>query len=461
MNRLRWKPILLVMTFIFFSFFAHVSLASASGAIAVGISPGEDRAVFSSKNFPISLTAGNGLTLSFRSEVQVVATSQGIIKAGTKDLKLPVTIKSPGIMVWNKRPYRGFFRLVPDGKGFSVVNVINIEDYLKGVLKMEVNPLWPMESLKAQAIIARTYALRSRNKHGSSGYDLCATDHCQVYRGINAEDPKTTSAVDSTKGIVLMHQGAYAATFYHADSGGHTANVATVWGSSIPYLQGRPEPLNYVSPYSNWRISMKISDIQRVLASKGINVGKLLSIEILSSDSAGRTETIRLNGSDGRIDIRSSQFRAYLGTDRIKSTMFSVQGKGAPEKSGAFTVSSKFSASEELANLTPQDEQLLVSLTQNGVFNAEELMDMIVRPERRGFHLRNALARQSGCENNKEHGTDLLPPSGDSLTFSGKGWGHGVGMSQWGAKSLAEAGWDYGRILQHYFPGTTLQKTSP
>ncbi|MDO9507748.1 MAG: SpoIID/LytB domain-containing protein [Thermovirgaceae bacterium] len=436
--------------------------ASSAGIISVGISTGDDKAAFSAKSAPLTLTGASGESATFKSPVQVALSSSGIVSAGSAKLKLPVTIQSTGLIYWNNRPYRGHFRLVGEGRGFNVVNVIGVEDYLKGVLKMEVNPVWPMESLKAQAIIARTYAFRSRNKHGASGFDLCATDHCQVYRGVNAEDPTLSEAVDSTRGMVLKYQGSYAATFYHADSGGHTANVASVWGSSIPYLQGKPEPIQYESPYSRWLTTLRLSEIQRVLYSKDIKIGDLTALEISSTDRAGRAETITLKGTAGIVTIKSSQFRTFMGNDRIRSTFFTIVESSPSVPPQTRTISSPAVSGNEPVPLTPQDEQLLISLTQKGVFTSEELMDMLLRPERRSIHLKKALERQSGCTTLVLAAPALKAPAsaGDAITFSGRGWGHGVGMSQWGAKSLAESGWDHCRILQHYFPGTSMEKVT-
>ncbi len=454
------KEILLALSFVFL--IAPAVFASSASSLAIGISAGDDRASFSAGNAQITLTSASGAKATFKSNVQVVMSSPGVIKAGSASLKLPVTIRSNSMIRWNNRPYRGHFRLFPEGRGFNVINVLGVEDYLKGVLKMEVNPAWPMESLKAQAIIARTYALRNRNRHGSSGFDICALNHCQVYRGVNAEDPILTKAVESTRGMVLKYQGAYAATFYHSDSGGHTANVSAVWGSSIPYLQGRPEPVNYQSPYSSWQATIRMSDIQRALSSKGINVGKLSGIQVASTDSAGRAVDLALLGSSGRTTIRASQFRMIMGSDRIRSTFFTIGGSGppvhaSPSRSG--TTVPGFNEGENIP-LSGKDEQILLSLTQKGVFKTEELMDMLVRPERRGFYLRKALERQSGSELQLDLPVSGPVASGDTVTFVGKGWGHGVGLSQWGAKSLAEAGWDHKRILQHYFPGTSIDRVS-
>lgn len=455
------KTILISFFTVFFALSPSVSFAGTSGTLLIGISTGNDLASFSSKKAPLTITAASGESAVFKSQVQVSIISSGMVKAGSSKFKLPVTIKGQGLIYCNNRPYRGSFRLVPEGRGFNLINVVDVEDYLKGVLKMEVNPAWPMESLKAQAIIARTYAFRSRNKHGKSGFDLCATNHCQVYRGVSAEDPTLSSAVDSTRGVVLEYQGAFAATFYHSDSGGHTADVASVWGSNIPYLKGKPEPLNYESPYSRWQVTIGLPEIQRILASKGVTVGTLNSVEVSSVDTAGRAQTITIKGSAGSLSIRSSQFRTFLGSDRLRSTFFTIGDHAKVLSSGSPSISPS-SLADKAVPLTLQDEQLLISLTKKGVFSSEELMDMLLRPERRSIHLQNALKRQSGCQQSSATSAPypLSSSSSGSVTFSGRGWGHGVGMSQWGAKNLAEAGWDYRRILEHYFPGTTIEKVS-
>jgi stage II sporulation protein D len=438
---------------------------ASSATISVGISTGESSSSFSAGKGTFSITAASGEMTSFKSVIKISASNAGMIVAGSKKMKLPVTIKSQSMINWNGRPYRGHLRLVQDGRGFTVVNVIEVEDYLKGVLKMEVNPSWPMEVLKAQAVIARTYALRNRNKHGSAGYDICATSHCQVYRGVNAEDPVLNRAVDSTRGMVLKYQGELAATFYHSDSGGHTADVSTVWSSAIPYLMGKPEPIAYESPYSNWQVKIPLLEIQRVLSAKGVNVGNLSSIEIASADGAGRAEMIMVSGSSGRVTLKSSQFRTFMGPDRIKSTFFRIGEAGPNLTTPAIQNPGPSSVAQKPENvpLSPQDEQLLISLTKNGVFNSEELMDMLIKPEKRGYYLRIALERQSGCSGEASLPKSQQAPSksaGNTVVFTGRGWGHGVGLSQYGAKSLSEAGWDHPRILQHYFPGTRLEKIS-
>jgi len=198
---------------------------------------------------------------------------------------------------------------------------------------------------------------------------------------------------------------------------------------------------------------------------------------VASTDSAGRAVDLTLLGSSGRTSIRASQFRMIMGSDRIRSTYFTIGGSqpAAPTYLSRSDPAASAYSGEENIPLSGKDEQLLLSLTQKGVFKTEELMDMLVRPEKRGFYLRKAMERQSGSEeelNIQLSGSMVSGETvtfigkgwghgvGETVTFIGKGWGHGVGLSQWGAKSLAEAGWDHKRILQHYFPGTSIDRVS-
>ncbi|MDT8285277.1 MAG: hypothetical protein RQ767_07095, partial [Thermovirgaceae bacterium] len=196
--------------------------------------------------------------------------------------------------------------------------------------------------------------------------------------------------------------------------------------------------------------------------SKGINVGNLTSLQVGSTDRAGRAETIILKGTAGLTTIKSSQFRTFMGSNRIKSTFFTIGGETPPMPLQSTGVSQTGVPRGEPGPLTPMDEQLLIAFTKKGVFNTEELMDMLIRPENRSIHLRRAMERQSG-NNTSLSSAAKIPvsfPAGKAITFSGRGWGHGVGMSQWGAKRLSESGWDHLRILQHYFPGTAIAKVS-
>ena len=218
-----------------------------------------------------SITAvdGNGRKVS-GSRFSIKPSGSGNITVGNRTMPHPVKLYSKSPLVFNNRKYRGYFMILNSSAGLTLVNVVNMEDYLRGVLKMEVNPDWPTESLKAQSIISRTYAMKSRGRHGSQGFDVCDKSHCQVYRGINAEDPVLDSVIKSTNGIILKYGNSIASTFFHSDSGGATADVSTVWSSKIPYLKGSEEPFKYKSPYSDWKVSLSRNEVDRAIRSLDI-----------------------------------------------------------------------------------------------------------------------------------------------------------------------------------------------
>ncbi|MGC9372064.1 MAG: SpoIID/LytB domain-containing protein [Thermovirgaceae bacterium] len=447
--------------FVLFAFLAAGAVAfrltvpawAAEKQIRIGVAVNQTGGTLSSSG-TMNFKAADGKNLSRKGSVRLLTDRSGnSVIVGNASLRLPVEITGTGLLQWGDHPYRGTLRLVRGRNGFTVVNLLDVENYLRGVLKMEVNPAWDFEVLKAQAIVARTYALRNLGKHGSEGYDLCAMPHCQVYRGVNAEDTRLTKAIEATKGIVVSTgSGALAVTPYHADSGGYTANVADVWGGNIPYLASRPEPFDYESPYSNWQVSLGFREIEEALKPRGLNVGNVTEIRVLSTDRAGRAVYVGIVGDRGRAKMKASHFRMALGSSKIKSTYFTIESGGRtrpqneesplPEGGGA--------------PLTAYDERALTAMIERGVFSSDELMDMLLNPRKRGDYLRLAFQRQSGVRPETKDNPKGF--TSGTVTIRGKGWGHGVGMSQWGAKKMAEEGWDYRKILGHYYPQTQLKR---
>ncbi len=428
--------------------------SAAEKQVRIGVATNQTRGTLSSSG-TMNFRDAAGKTMSRKGSVTVSKDRSGSsVTIGNTSFQLPVEISGTRLLQWGKHPYRGTLRLVKANSGFTVVNTLGVENYLRGVLKMEVNPAWDFEVLKAQAIVARTYALRNLGKHGSEGYDLCALSHCQVYRGVNAEDTRLTRAIEATKGMVISTgSGALAVTPYHADSGGHTANVADVWGGNIPYLTSRPEPFDYESPYSSWQVSLNLQEIEEVLKPKGLNVGNVTEVRILSTDRAGRAVYVGILGDRGRAKMKASHFRMALGSSKVKSTYFTIsQGQQSRVTSAEPSSSEK----ETKASVTDYDEGALTGMIEKGVFSSAEMMDMLLHPGKRAEYFRLALKRQSGVERETQHTRGGASPG--TVTIRGRGWGHGVGMSQWGAKKMAEEGWDCRKILSHYYPKTQLKQ---
>ncbi len=392
------------------------------------------------------------------------------VVVGNRTFRLPITLSSRHALAFDGRRYRGTFRLIASGSGMTLINALDLEEYLRGVLKMEVNPAWSMEALKAQAIISRTYALRSVFQNsGKGGYDLRDSVMSQVYRGMNAEDPKTDEAIRATKGMVLKYGSEIAFTPFHSHSGGATADVSTVWGGNMPYLKGVNESFRTESPHSSWEARLTVAQVEEALRSAGVNVGRLQELRVEQTDSFGRATTLRAIGTIGSQTLKSHSFRMAAGSNIIRSTVFTIASAGTASPAPAalpplpqpnVQPSSSPGATNVPTSLTPMnaaEERMLTELTEKGVFNAEELMDMLLNPDKRKGYLIRAL-RTVRPEIPAQPQPQPVGSSSGQFHFRGKGWGHGVGLSQWGAKALADQGWDFKKILSFYYPGTKLER---
>ncbi len=145
--------------------------------------------------------------------------------------------QSNGLVYTKKRWYKGQLIILNDPKGLTVINQIGLEDYIKGVVAGEMPSSWHSEALKAQAIAARSYAVAYLGKRLQYGYDLKDTPQDQHYVGMSGETVKTNSAVDATKGQVLVHNNKVIPAYYHASSGGSTINAKSVWGKDLPFVK--------------------------------------------------------------------------------------------------------------------------------------------------------------------------------------------------------------------------------
>ncbi|HDQ26736.1 MAG TPA: SpoIID/LytB domain-containing protein, partial [bacterium] len=184
---------------------------------------------------------------------------QGIIGSGDnkiifkKEIEIITPVKEATTSIYNVRygegfffservdtTYRGDFRVVLNRKVFDLINLVNVEEYLYGVLPSEMPVGWNEEALKAQAVAARTYTFKHLGRHRKDGYDLCAQQHCAVYRGLHGENEKTNRIVNQTRGEVLYGSNyKLLDTFYSHSCGGHTMDVYEVWGMrKIGSLEG-------------------------------------------------------------------------------------------------------------------------------------------------------------------------------------------------------------------------------
>lgn len=408
-----------------------------------------------------------------------VALSGKHVKVNGTAMTSPVTLRSSGALKYGSTRYEGEMLFVRIGSGLTVVNKLDVEKYLCGVIKMEANPAWPAESLKAQVIISRTFTLSHLGQHRSKGFDLTATPSSQVYRGLNAQDPRVDRVIAATKGMVLVYGGQLARTFFHSDSGGATANVADVWGSPIPYLTGVEDPFPSESKYASWQVRLTGAEIARALAKKGHRVGTVQSLAIVERDKSGRPKTLEVRGTAATVRISTSQFRNLVGPERLRSTFFELGGAmptllHSASLPPAPAVKPTSSVQYDTTPLTGSQEKQLDAMVDQGKFSSAELIDMLVHPERRSHYLKKASGEAVSAAPAPVPAPAAVPlpvtkavqpqrvsearAQNGAFTFSGRGNGHGVGLSQWGAKAMADRGWSVEQILGHYYPGTRLEK---
>jgi stage II sporulation protein D len=166
-----------------------------------------------------------------------------LLESGDEVSQALLVPERPGDLLWvDSAPYRGLIEVRTSRAGaLTVINILNVEDYLKGVVPNELSPQgFPeIEALKAQAVAARTYALRNLGQFAADGYDICATPRCQAYKGQGTEHPLSNRAVDETRGVVAIYRGATINALYTSTCGGHTEDAGNVFeGESAPYLRG-------------------------------------------------------------------------------------------------------------------------------------------------------------------------------------------------------------------------------
>jgi stage II sporulation protein D len=215
------------------------------------------------------------------------------------------------------RTYRGTLEVSVLKRKLQAINVVGLEQYLYGVVPSEVPDDWPSEALKAQAVVARSYAL----SHMQSGaFDLYADTRSQVYRGVAEEVPSTTAAVNATAGQVVLYAGKVASTYYHSTSGGRTASITDVWPGSapIPYLVSVPDPYDNASPYHDWGPFI----LKRERLARALKVpGKLVDVSATTNPSLRVNDVVGVAAGGTGPAIDASTFRRAL---ELRSTWFTI-----------------------------------------------------------------------------------------------------------------------------------------
>lgn len=294
-------------------------------------------------------TDERGLARMYRSSVRVevrrkkvmlngspVAGDRVTFRAGDQDLRLWLARSSgngngSSVQSGGERSMvqvSGHVQLVRRGEGFWVINQVELEEYVKGVVPSEVSSSWHPEMLKAQAVAARTYALYQQMLSAPREYDVAASIQDQVYRGRQGIDERIEQAVESTKGLVITHQDAPIYAAFSSTAAGLTEDSMVVWSKDLPYLKGVECPFDLESPHYQWKASFKLEALEQNLRQQGFAVGTIATFTPLVYSRAGRVATIRILHSKGELILRGEDLRKVVGYTVVPSTQFTIESFG-------------------------------------------------------------------------------------------------------------------------------------
>ncbi len=357
---------------------AGVPLAPAD-RVRIGIRVAADEASITSEGKILALEATSGRQEIWAPGKYMFAAKGGVITINDKPRGGAWRLKSQDpatLLQAGTNTYRGTLVVKPAaGDKVTIIDELDIDDYLKGVLPREAVVTWPDQSLRAQAVASRTYLASHLNRHSDQGFDLCSDVHCQVFGGATKEHPRTNEAVDATRGQILTYDGKPVTAYFSADCGGHTERVGAVWGlTDVPYLPSQRCDWDRSAPWFLWKNTFTNEYILASLKAKNLVKGtQLRSLSVTKKSTSRRAERMSVRTDAGLYTMSGNDFRIALNPEKIRSTLFT------------------------------------------------------------------SVERLKG-----------------GYVFAGKGWGHGIGMCQFGAKGLAEIGKDYREILSYYYPGTEL-----
>ncbi len=334
-----------------------------------------------------------------------------------------------------ERRYRGRLEIGRYGgrTTLTAVNVVPLEVYLYGVVPCEMPASWEMEALKAQAVCARSYALIKAGYHAETdiarGYRMVDTVQSQVYGGISFEHKRSNAAVDATRGETLCYENRTVTGYYFSTSGGHTENIEDVWGMTIPYLQGVPDIYETNPSKDPWSVSLGREELAGVLRSEKEEVGTIKKVVQEVTTASGRVYSLRVIGSLKNVSLATDALRNVL---ELASTKFKVYD---------------WNSTPDLVTVQGDGMQKTMPLHNCAVISGDGVVQSA-----------DGLTDQYVVlsADNMTSFPRYAPKEGTYL-FAGMGHGHGVGMSQSGAYGMAEKGFTYKEILEHYFTGVTVR----
>ncbi len=435
-----------------FCVFQNQTLSAArEPLIRVLISKNKNLRIRSDRSIPLTIKGQSfsnkkikGFTLKTENNRTIIFFDKNKEKFYDLENQQKLQIKSTdgrGIWVGKKR-YSGKLNLFILDSEILLVNVLGIEKYLSSVVGSEMPAKWPLEALKAQAIASRTYALKQK---GNSLYDIDSTNKNQVYSGLEARTYKTARAVTSTRSLVLTYKNKLINSLFHSSSAGMTENSENVWGNKYPYLSS-VEDFDQTNPKLRWEKRFTNEQLQKLFP----RIGGIRQIQILNITNTGRVKNVKIFGDYGSDQISGVDIRKRMN---LRSTFvrfkFIEDSETKSNKLNPELIYTNKLKNEPLIYAVKAGDSLIDIANKYNV-NVLEIISLnnIKDPSLINIDQRLLIPR---------HIVDKTSLEDKILVVLGNGSGHGVGMSQWGARYMASKGQKAESILKHFYKGVRIK----
>lgn len=404
-------------------------------------------------------------TLSIRQEYTITSGTSStitVVDTGTSNIILEFdcgTSKFLGVkpmdserpITWFKQvQYYGMFQYRRiNGGNITVSNVVDIEDYVKCSIPYEMISSWPIEALKAQAVTARTYVMMHLNAHSSNGFDVCDTACCQMYNGIGNCTSNTDRAVDETKSQYLTYNGKLCDTFYYSSNGGATENCENIWVQSFPYLIGKLDPYETAIadsiPSYRYTYTFTGAELTYLLQNKGYSCSNIVSCEITEFTEVGNVYKVTFTDDTGRtFTFSKSNAKVIFGAKSQRFTITNSNG-GSSTPGGS-------------SNIYVDSDSTYISGGLDGVYAIGGQSDVgQITDSGEIYAVTDSGTQKIDTSSSSSGGSTTVNDENTVYTISGAGNGHNVGMSQYGAYSMASKfGMDFIDILTFYYDGSEI-----
>lgn len=388
----------------------------------------------------------------------------------------------------NGNTYRGNIEIRRfSDSDMTVINHLSMQEYLYGVVPREIGGNSPIEAVKAQAIVARTYATKNYGRRDKWGFDLYPTVDDQAYGGYEWENKNSNNAVDETDGQVIVYDGELIGGYYFSTSGGYTENSENVWGGKLDYLKAVPDYYEpEVAGNTTWEVEYTAAEVKKKLAGYGIDVGEILDLEPVEYTDAGRVLELKVIGTEGEKTLTKSNTRTYLGLKSQWYTINDIAPQAAkyieediPTKGNEELSDEDFNSESSSEQKEDSDDEEYIVINPNYAYDEDK-----VTVKKEPKEMKPLLKRIVDAILNKEHNKEAedeeiniaktedekkeedtietkkieykASKKASTFTFRGRGWGHAVGMSQNGAKGMAEEGFTCEEIITWYYSGVEV-----